>query len=300
MIPMQLRNLFRAVTASSDRPFIPGDDLPLRWDWNCSGTRLGFRTPYHSDVDWSLDVAPEPINLFERSAYTGAASSVSPLLFKRLLTAGFAVRGVPFVQGKFGSVHAVVNIETFDENLEALNFFNPHHLEYAIRKQLYYSCGPGAPAFQCVAPLDWHIRPYGELEFICYDSVRPDIQVSPGIVAPGDTICHLAISDQHFLTFSFFRSGTPYTYACDRAVRSVIDRILESFRLTLSASSAAKRTEAKQRWPSAQYSSHRDPEPWIFEERKLPDWDMDEYPTEILDEHYIVTRQASPPPVYEE
>lgn len=299
MISIQLPNLFRAATATRDRPFIPGDDLPSKWNWKFSDARLEFRTPHHSDVDWSSEVAQEPINLYDRSVYSGAAPPVSLLLFRRLFAAGFAVRGVPFLEGKFGSVHAVVNVETFDEHPQTLNLFNPSHFEYTIRKQLYYSCGPGATGFQAIAPLDWHIRSYGELQFICYDSARLDAELSADVVQ-GDTCCHLAISDRHFLTFNFFRSGMPYTYACDRAARSVIDRILRSVCLELSPSSAAKLAEARERWPDAQYSSHRDPEPWVFEERKLPDWDMDEYPTEILDEHYIVTRKASQPPVYDE
>lgn len=304
---MSLRAFAKLITASKNRPFIPGACCPVRWDLDLSGTRLRFDCPHHSDPEWSResdigwpeDSRSRSVNIYERSKMVseGEQGTYRSL---NVLASGIAIKGQPFISGKLGSVRFVLNVDTFNTEAMALNIFNPSHFEFAILTNLYFTRGPGNGSRRSKAPIGWHIRRSGGLEFICYDVERQKTSDTRKAHLSGETFCHLPISDQHFITFSFFRSCTPYTINCDKAIREVIDRILRSVRLDLSPSSAAKLTEAKHRWPDAQYSSHRNPEPWIFEERKLPDWDMDEYPTEILDEHYIVTRQASPPPVYEE
>src|SRR5690606_25270881 len=123
-------------------------------------------------------------------------------------------------------------------------------------------------------------------------------------LTPGSFEARLPISDEHYLLLVFRRSARRYTPVIDEACRKLVLNILDTLIIQLSPSAQAQKEEAANRWSDAQYSEHRDPEPWVFEKMGLPD---DYVPRKIndfieppYDEDYVVVHQASPPPEFKE
>ena len=268
--------MLKRLFASRKKPcFRPGGPWQTR-RFDLSGCQLEITLPPH-DQEFAEDDHGDSFNLFDPNMFSyetepnergfeprNRGISYPGIFLRKWNTYG------PIWEGPVGFLQCSSVVCDISRMKAKLNCFNKDQMEQLLIHSLYFSKGPGGKSRENTAPVNWQIKNLNGAEWIYCESWerKPDwiafpdphveVRFAVWMVTP-------LFHDKYLMcTFSSF--GTLPAAPSNQLMMERIHNIIPSLKITLSPEAAKQKAEAEQLHPNAQYSPHRDPEPWRYYE----------------------------------
>jgi len=258
--------------ASRKNPYIPGFDTPEKIEIDLSGNTLELLLPPHHDYE-GFEARQLPIsnvNIYDASFYSDSEAGETFSHSSAFISRNWEYYG-PIWRGRYIAsttfVAAIDRVNTFAEHMTC---FNPNHLEQAIIHFLYKTAPFKPNKGLKKAPLNWKVVDQQYSKWFYFDVVNncDNLQKEGEFIkAQYSSFAVTALDQHHYLKLMFHNNGyVPVSYAI-KHMDALRDKVLGNIKLSLGPSSIRQFENAKQRWPSAKASEHRDPENWVY-----PEW----------------------------
>ena len=268
--------MFTSLFASKKRPFFRGNGKYLeKRTFDLSGCTLEISMPPH-DFSFPEEDRGTKFNLFDPERYIYDTEknergfpphykgvSKPGLFLRKWDSFGSIFRGSPV--GKLQCSSVVCDISKMDTSF---NCFNKNQMETLLIHALYYSEGPGFGYKERLAPTNWQIKQLNCCEWLyceawakqadweAFKNPSDDKNFSVWMATP--------LFDDKYLLVTFSTLGSLPAEPSNKLMFERINQIIPTLKLTLSHEATKQKAEAERLNPKAQYSQHRDPEPWKY------------------------------------
>jgi len=263
--------MFKRLFASRRHPYIPGLNRPETVETDLSGSKLRMLLPPHHDAHGFEDVqAPIPrVNIYDPTIYRGNTDEY-PFSNTAFIKRNWDYYGPVWRLRRLAYTTFIAVVERVNCLPEEMSCFNPHHLEQAVVR-LLYRMGPEKPRqSEKRAPVNWTVRHSGDALWVHYEihqNLGKLIEEEAFMRAQYSSYAVTPLDDRHYLRLMFHNNGYSPTEYAIRHMNALRDKVCRHITLELSPSAKAQQEQARQRWPDARISTHREPEDWVY-----PEW----------------------------
>ncbi len=221
-----------------------------------SGVEVRFSVPPMSTKWGTQEIFRENFNLYDKNDYVRKDKDKTP--FISCYITDWDVKGVPFFQETKGTVPLYVSASHWKGEG---NLFRPCDMEAALT--------------------EFDEREYGD-DKKCDKSVTTFLNWTPVIIngqqwlhykveQEAGSVTHLflwiiAISDQHYLTFSFPTRAYNFQPEVLEAMKDFSAQIMQSVKITFPDWVLRLKAEAQEKWPNEHYSPTKEPLRWVRED----------------------------------
>jgi hypothetical protein len=261
--------------ASRKRPCFKRPDSWDTLSFDLSGSRFEITLPAQ-DYEFPEDPHKERINLFDEKLYSykdepdrnGYPASHEGISDAGIFRRNWFTYGPFWEGGNIGVLQCSAVLIDISRMVPELNCFNPEHLERLALFGLYYSKGPGFGINEHTCPVNWQIRTLNGSDWVYFESWYKvaDWEEQVDAAAPADFSVWLIspLFDDKYLLVTFSAIGSVPVEASNLLMLQRIETIIPSIKLQLSPEALKQQAEAKQKYPAANYSQTREPEPWAY------------------------------------
>ena len=273
---MNINEFFARLFATRKNPYVPGLNQREKVCINISGNELTMELPPHSDYEGFEDEKPpNSINLYEESYFDKESNrpkwQQSGTGYHGIMKRTWELKGKPWVRMPYGRVKFSIVLKKAKTMPETMSCFNPNHFEQLIMREAWFK-GPGRYiGSRMKAPVNWKLMHLSGSTGIYFEQHKDlsyfneSSEIDKSLIS---CYFNLPLTFRHFITLNFHYFGYVPVESSLRNMHMITELVCETTKLTLSQTSIKELTLAKEKWPDAKASPHRDPEPWVYPQTK--------------------------------
>ena len=266
--------MLKRLLASRKKPcFRPGGPWQTR-RFDLSGCRLEITLPPH-EYEFQEDDHGDRFNLFDPNMFSyemdrnerGFEPHNRGVSFPAIFLRKWNTYG-PIWEGPVGFLQCGAVVCDTSRMKAKINCFNKEQMEQLFIHSLYFSKGPGGGYHENKAPVNWQIKNLNDIEWIYCESWAQNPEWlefgNPHKAAHFNVWMATPLFHDKYLMCTFSSTGSLPAAASNQLMMERIHSIIPSLKITLSPEAEKQKAQAEQQYPNAQYSQHRDPEPWRY------------------------------------
>ena len=273
---MNINEFFARLFATRKHPYVPGLNQREKVCINISGNELVMELLPHSDYEGFEDEKPpNSVNLYDESFFNKKSNlpkwQQSGTGYHGIMKRSWELKGKPWASRPYGTLVFTLVLKKAKTMPESMSCFNPNHFEQLMLREAWFM-GPGTYiGMPMKAPVNWKPIQLSGCTGIYFEEHK-DLSYydEPSEIDKSLITCYfnLPLTHTHFITLNFIYYGYIPVESSLRNMNMITELVCKSTSLNLSQTCMKELSLAKDKWPNATVSNHRDPESWVYPKTK--------------------------------
>lgn len=266
--------------ATRKRPHIPYEHVRERISIDLSGSVLTADALPHNDYEgFTRGPVPASVNIYDDDHYYSEYYNEDELpewrrsgeYIHKIHDRNWDFKGPFWREQPYGFMSFIISLVRVHGMPREMSCFNPAHFEQVALRSAYQSTAGSPFNYPHKAPCAWRLVPQNSGQTGIYFEVLRHFTKEKPLEnayqeAYRDHFLMIPIDDHYYVRIRCIYFGYAPVDDCLRVMGCIRDSVLNSIQLNLGEYAAAQLQRAKQHWPHAKASTHRDPEYWTYPE----------------------------------